>query len=146
MPKSRGLGKAERHRAFSDPIAPRQPSFMGRHNESKPRSERADPGESVGDFVGLPCVVVPVELGDVLASGELVRAVAERLGLPQGAAPEKLLLSTDRQLVRPWVSAFYDARHGGLLFRTDLLLRLFCSNGAGTAMRPPALHQLIGRA
>jgi hypothetical protein len=40
------------------------------------------------------------------------------------------------------VSAFNDARHGGLLSRTDLLLRLFCSNGERTAMRPPALHQL----
>src|SRR4051812_42745928 len=55
--------------------------------QSPPRAslESADAAETVGDFVTLAGVVVPVELAGLFALGELVRAVAIRLVLGEAA-------------------------------------------------------------
>src|SRR5688572_8329260 len=79
---------------------------------SASKSERADAGDGVVDFMSLAGIVVPVELARVLALGQLVRAGAVGLVFRQAALAEPVLLAFDHILRRLLWGAFYQPGHG----------------------------------
>src|SRR5882672_5646691 len=78
--------------------------------------EGPDTRELVRHLVALAGVVVPVELAGLLALGELVRAVAERLVLRQAAFAQPDFFSVDDVARRFRGGAFYKAGHIDSLF------------------------------
>jgi len=69
-------------------------------------------GDTLSYVVPLAGLVVPVQLARLLAAGELVRAVAERLVVRQPAFAEPLLLAVDDEGGGPGCGAFHDTCHG----------------------------------
>src|SRR5262245_58525270 len=86
--------------------------------------ERAYAPEIVRDLVALPGVVVPVELARLLALGELVRAVAERLVLRQPALAQPDLPAVDRVAGRFLRGASDEACHAGSFYLMTTLPRI----------------------
>src|SRR5689334_12544315 len=87
-------------------------------------SERPDAGEVARDLVALAGVVVPVQLAGLLALGELVRAVAERLVLRQAALAQPGFLAVDDDLRGLLRGALDDPGHCLLLVGIEQGYRL----------------------